>query len=74
MGSTTVNVDIEVRDYFKLTQTSTAPSFKLHRFGDYQNMKLVWNGMQVSGVSESDVRSSYKDLNFGRDYVLEEVK
>ena len=43
-------------------------------FGDYQNMKLVWNGMQVSGVSESDVRSSYKDLNFGRDYVLEEVK
>ena len=43
-------------------------------FGDYQNLKLVWNGMQVSGVSESDVRSSYKDLNFGRDYVLEEVK
>ncbi len=43
-------------------------------FGDYQNMKLVWNGMQVSGVSESDVRSSYKDLNFGRDYVLQEVK
>ena len=43
-------------------------------FGDYQNLKLVWNGMQVSGVSESDVRSHYKDLNFGQDYELEEVK
>ena len=43
-------------------------------FSDYQNMKLVWNGMQVSGSSESDVRSHYADLDFGRDYVLEEVK
>ena len=43
-------------------------------FGDYQNLKLVWNGMQVSGVSESDVRSHDKDLNFGQDYELQEVK
>ena len=39
MGTTSVNVDIEVRDYFTLSDASSAPSFKLHRYGDYQNSR-----------------------------------
>ena len=35
--ASSVNIRFEVRDYFTLSETSGAPSFKLHRVGDYQN-------------------------------------
>lgn len=37
LAESKVNIRFEVRDYFTLSETSGAPSYKLHRVGDYQN-------------------------------------
>ncbi|MEA9355027.1 putative Ig domain-containing protein [Bacteriovorax sp. PP10] len=37
LSESKVNIRFEVRDYFTLSETSGAPSYKLHRVGDYQN-------------------------------------
>ena len=38
-GVSTLNLKFEVRDYFTLSEVSGAPSFNLHKVGDYQNNK-----------------------------------
>jgi hypothetical protein len=57
LAESKVNIRFEVRDYFTLAETSGAPSFKLHRVGDYQNS----NSCRVNAADIFDERG-HRDI------------